>query len=303
MIKDRRRRAAFRTRRKLDKPGLVSHITQHAAGRDPMFLEDADHLYYLGLLKEVSSEHKVKILAFCNMSNHAHILLQQQVPNLSRFSKILFHRYAVYFNRKYSRRGHLFSSSFRQVACLNDNYLLSVSIYIHLNPVRAGLAGSIPEYRWSSWQLYFREDPPESFIDSSFVLGVLGKDRRTQVSLYQSLCGKAVAAGEGETIEKASGRMAMKILFDRAFGLIRMSRKQLSGVSATMASDEELEQMVREISQPGRGKSQPLPESRLFVIEQLEARGFLPEQIAEFLGISRATYFRILDETKNARHF
>lgn len=75
-IAHRKIRRVFRAKQKLNAPGLVSHITQRAAGKEPLFLEDADYLYMLVLLKEICHKHAVKIYAFCLMENHIHILLR-----------------------------------------------------------------------------------------------------------------------------------------------------------------------------------------------------------------------------------
>ncbi len=63
----------FRTKRKLNTPGLISHITQRAAGREPFFIEDDDYLFMMGLLKEISEIHSLKIFALCLMSNPARL--------------------------------------------------------------------------------------------------------------------------------------------------------------------------------------------------------------------------------------
>ena len=89
----------------------------------------------LGLLKEISGKHALTVLSFCLMPNHVHLLLKTGEKNLDQAMRDLFSRYATWFNRKYERKGHLFGGPYRQAVCLDDAYLLAVSIYIHLNPV------------------------------------------------------------------------------------------------------------------------------------------------------------------------
>ena len=113
-------------------PGLVSHITQRAAGKEPLFLEDADRLYMLGLLKDISHKQSINVYAFCLMGNHVHILLSNQEENLYDAMRDLFSRYAMWFNKKYERKGHLFGGPYRQAVCLDDGYLVTASVYIHL---------------------------------------------------------------------------------------------------------------------------------------------------------------------------
>jgi len=90
----------FRAKQKLNVPGLVSHITQRAAGKEPLFLEDADRSYMLGVLKDVTHKQSLNIYAFCLMGNHVHILLSTKEENLYDAMRDLFSRYAMWFNKR-----------------------------------------------------------------------------------------------------------------------------------------------------------------------------------------------------------
>ncbi len=140
----------FRARKKLTQGNVISHITQRAAGKDPCFVEDDDFLCMLGFLKESAQKHDYEIFSFCLMGNHAHLLLRPNQGNLQSAMRDLFSRYAMRFNRKYERRGHLFGGPYRQAVCLDEAYLIAASIYIHLNPVKAGIVSDPRDYRWGS---------------------------------------------------------------------------------------------------------------------------------------------------------
>jgi len=154
----------FRARMKLNYPGILSHVTQRAAGADLLFHEDDDYLEFLRRMKEVSKDFKLEILSFACMPNHVHIQVHQTEANLPEAMKELFGRFARRQNTKYQRKGHLFGGPFRQAVCFDDIYALMVSLYIHLNPVRAGLTDDPRKYRWSSCSLYCRDDQPHSFL-------------------------------------------------------------------------------------------------------------------------------------------
>ena len=96
----------FRATRKLNVAGLVSHVTQRAAGREPLFIEDDDYMYMIWLLKEVLGEHDVEVYAFCLMPTHMHLLFRPEGENLYDATRDLFSRYAMRFNRRYERKGH-----------------------------------------------------------------------------------------------------------------------------------------------------------------------------------------------------
>ena len=95
----------FRATKKLSTPGIISHITQRAAGKEPLFLEDSDYLVMLKLFKEVALNCALEIYAFCLMPNHVHFLLSPKESNLFDAMRDLFSRYAMHFNRKYERKG------------------------------------------------------------------------------------------------------------------------------------------------------------------------------------------------------
>ena len=82
-------------------------VTQRAAGKEPLFLENSDYLFMLGLLKEIADKYSLRIYAFCLMPNHAHLLFSPQEDNLYDAMRDLFSIYAKKFNWKYERKGHL----------------------------------------------------------------------------------------------------------------------------------------------------------------------------------------------------
>ncbi len=103
LISDGKIKRYFRATRKLNVPNMVSHITQRAAGKEPLFLEDGDYLAMLGFLKEIATNSMLRIYSFCLMPNHIHLLLSPQEENLFDAMRDLFSRYAMKFNRKYER--------------------------------------------------------------------------------------------------------------------------------------------------------------------------------------------------------
>jgi len=289
----------LRTYRKLNIPLLVSHITQHAAGRDPLFIQKDDYVMMLGLLKECAESFRIRILAFCLMTNHVHILLQQQNDNLPAAMKFLFQTYAGRFNRRYGRSGHLFKSSYRQLACFDGAYALSNSVYIHLNPVRAGMVEEYREYQWSSWRLYCRVDAPVAFVDAAFLLSLLGENREEQVSTYCDLLSNALARGSEERFPQSSAVFALDIWKKRALGLLQFhsrDRKFAPPSQGDLIGDEALEAVLGEIARSGGFKGLKTPTARLFAVEQLEARGYRLNDIADMWGISLRTIMRLKQE-------
>ena len=126
-----------------------------------------------GFLKSLYTKKKlILILAFCIMPNHLHFLLKQKVENgISDFMRHMQNSYAKYFNTKYVRTGSLFQPAFKGVRVENDNQLMHVARYIHLNPATSYLVRSgqnLEDYLWSSFGTYLRKDG-YSFVHTKLV--------------------------------------------------------------------------------------------------------------------------------------
>lgn len=297
LIKEGKIKRFFRATRKLNVPHLVFHITQRAAGAEPLFLENSDYLFMLGLLKEIARNRSLKVYAFCLMPNHVHVLFSPEEANLYDAMRDLFSRYASRFNRKYERKGHLFGGPYRQAVCLDDSYLLAASLYIHLNPVKAHLVSDPLRYRWSSCRLYCKNNPGKSFVDPDFVLKLLPRETKAKERYHQLLHqAKELETEKVLELEDAIDRFRLKLasLFPSLFTRIGKSKQVAGSCGMDLLSIEELETLIEEVTRrsfPNRPKSRG---ARKYLIEQLIARGYTRTEIAERLKISRKTVFNIL---------
>lgn len=288
----------FRATRKLNNPGIVSHITQRAAGKEPLFLENGDYLSMLGLLKEIVQNYSLNIYAFCFMPNHVHLLLSPMEKNLYDAMRDLFSRYAMKFNRKYERKGHLFGGPYRQALCFDDSYFLAASLYIHLNPVKASLVADPEEYRWSSVGLYCNENAPDSFVDPYLILGILSERKSGRTENYRMLLkrGREIETGQVLEQEDAIERFGSKLaaIFPALFKQVEQKRKIANPLSIDLLGLETLEKKIEEMKKGPTANSPESREAKKYLIEQLLARGFKKIEIAERLGISRKTVYNIL---------
>lgn len=297
-IREGMARRYFRATRKLNAPNLVSHITQRAAGREPLFLEDSDFLFMLGVLKEIADKYLLRVYAFCLMPNHIHLLLSPREGNLYEAMRDLFSRYAMKFNRKYERKGHLFGGPYRQAVCLNDGYLLAASLYIHLNPVRTNLAKWPLGYRWSSCRLYCEDDAPRAFVDPSFILGLLAGDKAERKEKYRILVERGSGLKSEEVLEqeKAIERFRSKLtsLIPSIFKQVEKGGQVAASSGVDMLALAELEGRIETLKNTYTRNLPENKKAKRYLIEQLIARGFKKTEIAERLGIARKTVYNIL---------
>jgi len=294
----------FRSRRKLNSPGLVHHITQRAAGKEPLFLEEDDYMAMLVLMKEILTAQEIDLYAFCLMPNHIHMLLSPTKRNLPESMRKLFSGYASRFNRKYERKGHLFGWPYRQAVCLDDVYVLAASLYIHLNPVRAGIVKDARKYRWASTALYVSQINKESFVNPEPVLGLLaggGRDMGGARIQYMALLSRGARISIKEVLEHEGAiedfltklRKVAPFLMERVLRRRRFS----DSLGADLASLGELEELIEQFKNNRDIRDPQAREAKRYLIEQLVARGYQRKEIADKLGISRKTVYNILKST------
>ncbi|MFO7970596.1 MAG: helix-turn-helix domain-containing protein [Desulfobacterales bacterium] len=210
----------------------------------------------------------------------------------------LFSRYAMKFNRKYERKGHLFGGPYRQAVCFDDNYLLAASLYIHLNPVKASIVADPIEYRWSSIALYCNENAPKSFVDPHLILDFLSQHKKDGRKKYQTLLkhGSGIDTGHVLEQEEAIERFGSKLaaLFPSLFKKIEQKKKITNPLGMNLLGLETLEKKIEEVKKKSVGNSPESRKAKKYLIEQLLARGFKKTEIAERLGITRKTVYNIL---------
>ena len=131
-------------------PGIACHITQRGVDRRETFSCDADRSTYLTLLSQNLPEADVRLLGWCLMTNHVHLIaVPGRADSLSVLLRRVHGRYAQYYNARAGRSGHLWQN--RYFACALDTaHLWSALASVERNPVRAGMVQRAGEYRWSS---------------------------------------------------------------------------------------------------------------------------------------------------------
>lgn len=139
---------------RLQGEGLLYHITSRGDDRKKIFISDVDRLKFFEYLLAAKEKFDFYLYAYCLMGNHYHLLLETTQPNLSRIMQFINTAYTVYYNKKRNKCGHLFQGRYKSLLVDGDTYLLELTRYIHLNPVRAKIVDIPEQYRWSSYNQY-----------------------------------------------------------------------------------------------------------------------------------------------------
>ena len=143
-----------RRARELSESGFY-HIMFRGINHQNIFEEATDYTYMLDTVGKAKAEEEFKLQAYCLMTNHVHLLIQEnQMGDVSLIMKKILTKYAMYFNRKYGRSGALIGARYKSKSVEPDAYFISLIAYIHQNPVRAGIVERPEDYAYSSYQDY-----------------------------------------------------------------------------------------------------------------------------------------------------
>ena len=143
--------------------GGYYHIYNRGAGRQSIFYQDENYRYLLGLLKKVVVECQLTIIAYCLLPNHYHWLVRQDGDTpVSSLPQRVFGSYSQAFNRMYDRTGTLFEGPYEAIRVESDEYLRHLCRYIHVNPVRHGLALAPELWPYSNFLEWIGQRPIHS---------------------------------------------------------------------------------------------------------------------------------------------
>jgi len=130
------------------------HIINRGVEQRVVFEEKEDYEYFEELMCFYAKSFGITIHNYCLMSNHYHLLIDITHPNLSKFMRQLNMNYAIYFNKKHKRSGHLWQGRFKSWYVTDEAYLYTLMCYIEQNPLKAGMVKDIAHYPYSSYHYF-----------------------------------------------------------------------------------------------------------------------------------------------------
>ena len=179
---------------RLEYEGAIYHITSRGNERSNVFQEDYDKKRFQEKLAAAVEQHGVRLYAYVIMTNHYHLLLETPRGNLSRFMQQFNTSYTMYYNVKHNRVGHLFSGRYKAKVVNGDEYLLTLTRYIHLNPVKissvknlgpAKRINKLSGYQWSSYPGYIGAAKQDKWVDYGPLTELAGQYDRDKRKGYR----------------------------------------------------------------------------------------------------------------------
>lgn len=170
---------------RINYPGAFYHVTSRGNEQREVFKGQRDREKFLSYLESAFERYGAVIHCWCLMGNHYHLLLETPGGNLPQIMRHLNGAYTTYFNVKRRRSGHLFQGRYKAFLVEADAYALELSRYIHLNPVRAGLAARPEDYPWSSYRNYIGRAVTPAWLKTGQILGCVAANAEGAPSRYR----------------------------------------------------------------------------------------------------------------------
>lgn len=278
---------------RLEVPGALYHVIARGNQRRTIFRDAGDYRRYLDLLARYQQRHGFTLYAYVLLPNHLHLLLSPGRFALSKTMQALQQTYTRHFNRRYRLVGHCFQGRYKAILCQSDAYLLELVRYLHLNPVRAGLAPTADRYRWSSHRLYLGgRDSGGVAVEA--VLPQFSAHRARAVVAYRAFVQAGVPAGHRDDLYTV---VAQRFLGDERFAerMERESRREM-GRSPVDVSIESITDQVgkrfgpRDTQLRSRGRSRDAARVRAVVaFIAREETGVSLKAVASYFGRDDAT--------------
>jgi putative transposase len=182
---------------RLDTPGALHHIMVRGINKEDIFIDDTDRRDFLRRLGETIIDDKSVIYAWALMGNHIHLLVRSGIKGIGSVMRRVLTGYAVSFNKRHQRTGHLFENRYKSILCEEEPYLLALVRYIHLNPLRAGIIKDLPSldnYPWSGHKAVIGKTY-YSWMDTDYLLRQFTQIKKNAIKVYRDFIKEGITLG------------------------------------------------------------------------------------------------------------
>ena len=264
--------------------GALYHVTSRGNGREPIYLQDRDRKVWLQVLGQVCGRFNWVVHAYCQMGNHYHLLAETPDGNLAKGMRQLNGVYTQRFNQAHSRVGHVFQGRYKAILVQRDAYLLELSRYVVLNPVRARMVRDAGDWPWSSFRATAGMIPAPDWLKTDWILAAFAESLQDAPSAYRGF----VAEGD----KQASPWEALKNqIFLGSEAFVAEMQRQIDG-----------DRHLREIPKTQR---RPLPRPLAWyfrhhrgrdraIFEAFRSGSYSMREIGEHIGLHYSTISRII---------
>ena len=177
---------------RIELAGGLYHVTSRGDRREDIYFGEADRLAWLDIFSQVCSRFNWVCHAWCQMTNHYHLVVETAEGNLAQGMRQLNGVYTQTINRSHRRVGHVFQGRYKAILIEKDRYLLELARYVVLNPVRAGMVREAGAWPWSSYKTMVGTDAAPPWLQKDWILGQFSPQRGRAVKKYIDFVRKGV---------------------------------------------------------------------------------------------------------------
>ena len=177
---------------RIELAGGLYHVTSRGDRREDIYFGDADRREWLEIFGQVCARFNWTCHAWCQMTNHYHVVVETADGNLAQGMRQLNGVYTQTINRSHNRVGHVFQGRYKAILVEKDSYLLELSRYVVLNPVRARMVRAVANWPWSSYRAMIGAEATPDWLQTDWVLGQFSPQRKRAIQRYIDFVGDGV---------------------------------------------------------------------------------------------------------------
>lgn len=260
------------------------HVTARGDRREDIFEDDEDRQMFLSTLEQVIAQFNWLCHAWCLMDNHYHLMIQTPDGNLSKGMRQLNGVYTQSSNRRHRRVGHLFQGRFKAILVDSDAYLLELTRYVVLNPVRAGMVKKPDDWLWSSYRASVGLEPVSPWLEVDGLLAQFGKRRSVAQQRYAQFVSEGINANSPWSNLRGQVFLGNDQFVERMQAYIQPEKDT---VQIPLAQRRQAPPSLAEIAHQAADRNQA-------IIAAHATGGYSYQQIADYFGLYFTTVGKIV---------
>jgi putative transposase len=277
---------------RIEYDGAVYHVTSRGNERKAIFRDHEDRMGFLETLRKINERFNWICHAYCLMNNHYHLIIETPDGNLSHGMRQLNGVYTQYFNRRHNRVGHIFQGRYKAILIEKEGYLLEVSRYVVLNPVRAKAVERPEDWNWSSYRGTGGMEKAHKCLNREWILGQFGTKRRPAENKYMEFVNAGIKEKGIWKDVRGQSVLGEGIFFEKV--LVHVKAHE---------DIKEIPRRQRYVSRPAlaeilAGGSKSAELLKTAVLDY----GYSQKEVADVLGVHYSTVSRRLKKGQNARN-
>ncbi len=271
---------------RIELAGGLYHITSRGDRRENIYFSEADRLAWLDIFGQVCSRFNWVCHAWCQMTNHYHVVVETAEGNLAQGMRQLNGVYTQTINRSHRRVGHVFQGRYKAIFVEKDRHLLELARYVVLNPLRAGMVREVGAWPWSSYHAMLGTEAAPPWLQTDWILGQFSPQRGRAIKKYVDF----VRAGVG-----------LPSLWDQIHGQVFLGgegfRKRMQKLADKAAIGEIPRTQRRPLAKP-LGHYRKLPDAKQAMAAAYATGDYTMQAIADCFSVHYATVSRAVKQSE-----